>query len=76
MWDGPVQVGRVAQRVGLRLDEMAAWIMGLTFLLSPVLLVAGVLNRDALGQTFEKVQQCLEEGVGCLQEKEPDDSKP
>ena len=76
VWDGPVQVGRLAQRVGLRLDTAAAWIMGLVFLLSPVLLVAGVLNRENLGQAFEKVQQCLEEGVGCFQEKEPDDSKP
>ena len=76
IWDGPVWIGNSVQRVGLRLDTVAAWLMGLTFLLSLGLLVAGGLNREKLGQAVNKVQQCLAEGAGCLQEKEPDDSRP
>ena len=76
VWDGPVWVGNLAQRIGLRLDEAAAWIMGITFSLSPFLLFAGVLNQEKLGQAVEKLQQCLEEGVGCLQAEKPDDLQP
>ncbi len=43
-WDAPLQLGRLAQRLGARLDDAAAWILGAVVIVLIVLLLLGVAS--------------------------------
>lgn len=45
VWDAPLRLGRLAQKLGLVLDDVAAWLIGMGILLVVVLALTGVLSR-------------------------------
>ena len=44
-WNGPVRLGRLAQKLGLALDELAAWMIGMAILLILLLALTGILTQ-------------------------------
>ena len=53
-WDLPVGVGRVAQHLGARFDDMAAWLIGAVLILLLVLVALGVANWEGIWQVIRK----------------------
>lgn len=53
-WETPLRVGRLAQRLGLRLDELAAWIIGAVIIILLLLLLLGVAQGSDLLDAIKK----------------------
>ena len=53
-WDTPVRVGRLAQRLGARLDDVAAWIIGMTVIVLILLVLLGVATGSDLLNAIKK----------------------
>ena len=50
LWDAPVRIGRLAQRLGAHFDDVAAWVIGATVIVLIMLVLLGVAKgSDLLG---------------------------
>ncbi|MCU0497645.1 MAG: AAA family ATPase [Anaerolineae bacterium] len=54
-WQFPKRIGQVVQRLGLKLDEMAAWVMGMILIIALISLMIGVINHTELGLWFRQI---------------------
>jgi hypothetical protein len=53
-WDAPVKVGRLAQHLGARFDDVAAWIIGAAIMILILLLLLGVATGGDLLALIKK----------------------
>jgi predicted ABC-type sugar transport system permease subunit len=52
--DLPIRVGRLAQGLGTRLDDVAAWIIGAAVIVVGILVALGVATGDDLLNVIKK----------------------
>jgi len=48
LWDFPRSIGSLAQRIGVRVDEMMSWLIGMGILLALALGLAGLLSQTQI----------------------------
>jgi hypothetical protein len=53
-WSAPLAIGRVAQRLGARIDDVAAWVLGLAFLIVVLLLLLSWVRGGELWAVLKK----------------------
>jgi hypothetical protein len=52
--DAPMRVGRLAQRLGARLDDVAAWLIGMVVILVVILVVLGVVAGEDVWDVIKR----------------------